>query len=385
MTTPIRIQEAGPMSSMKLRDVMRGAALALLLSVIPAAVLAAGPGNVIRIPVGHSTVLPSDEDVRTVAIAEPEIADAAVGSARTVIVTAKTVGSTNLVVYDENGRYRIYEVVAYVPNGDKQVLLHCTVAEVTGDALRELGLDALGAGQTTMRQLDGTLMGGIYNSQLITGENAPLDPEKPFSYDASSDLMLKYLRNNGTLGFEAAMKALETRGAIHTLANPSLLATSGQKASFLAGGEFAYQVVIGVGSNAMASVSFKEFGVRLEFTPTVQEDGSIRLQVAPEVSEPDYTRSVNGVPPLNSRKASTVVTLNAGEYLAIGGLKDTRTNKLHRKIPLLGDIPLLGNLFRYERDETTTRDLLVMLTPEIVEPTTSAPALPTDAPETTKK
>jgi pilus assembly protein CpaC len=385
MTTPIRIQEAGPMSSMKLRDVMRGAALALLLSVIPAAVLAAGPGNVVRIPVGHSTVLPSDEDVRTVAIAEPEIADAAVGSARTVIVTAKKVGSTNLVVYDESGRYRIYEVVAYVPNGDKQVLLHCTVAEVTGDALRELGLDGIMGTQSNIRGLDGSLSAGAFSSKLVSGDIAPLDPTKDFTFDSDTDIFLRYLRNNGTLGFEAAMKALETRGDVRTLANPSLLATSGQKATFLSGGEFAYQVVVGVGANATASVSFKEFGVRLEFTPTVLENGSIQLQVSPEVSEPDYSRSINGVPPLNSRKASTIVTLNPGEYLVIGGLKDTRTNKLARKIPVLGDLPVLGVFFRYSRDETTTKDLMVFLSPEIVQPTTSAPTLPTDAPETTKK
>lgn len=372
------------MSPANLKDMTRGAALALLLLVIPALALAAAPGNVLRIPVGHSIVLPSDEDVRTVAIAQPDIADAAVGSARTVIVTAKLVGSTNLVVYDESGLYRIYEVVAYVPNGDKQVLLHCTVAEVTGNALRELGLDALTQGQTTMRQIDGTLGGGVFNGNLISGENSPLGPSVPFTYDAGSDIVLRYLRNNGTLGFEAALKALETKGDIRTLANPSLLATSGQKATFLAGGEFAYQVVVGVGANAMASVSFKEFGVRLEFTPTVLENGSIELKVAPEVSEPDYTRSVNGVPPLNSRKASTVVTLKDREYLVIGGLKDTRTNKIHRRIPVLGSIPVLGILFRYERDETSTRDLLVVLSPEIVQPATSAPALPTDQPETTR-
>lgn len=384
MQTPMRIKEAGPMSPANLKDMTRGAALALLLLVIPALALAAAPGNVLRIPVGHSIVLPSDEDVRTVAIAQPDIADAAVGSARTVIVTAKLVGSTNLVVYDESGLYRIYEVVAYVPNGDKQVLLHCTVAEVTGNALRELGLDALTQGQTTMRQIDGTLGGGVFNGNLISGENSPLGPSVPFTYDAGSDIVLRYLRNNGTLGFEAALKALETKGDIRTLANPSLLATSGQKATFLAGGEFAYQVVVGVGANAMASVSFKEFGVRLEFTPTVLENGSIELKVAPEVSEPDYTRSVNGVPPLNSRKASTVVTLKDREYLVIGGLKDTRTNKIHRRIPVLGSIPVLGILFRYERDETSTRDLLVVLSPEIVQPATSAPALPTDQPETTR-
>lgn len=302
------------------------------------------------------------------------------GSSRTVIVTAKSEGSTNLVVYDAGGHYKIYDVEVYVPNGDKQVLLHCTIAEVSDAAIRELGLDGVGATNSNVRGLDGTLFGGVFNSKITSGEYAPLDPTKPLNFESTTDIALRYLHQDGRLGFEAAIKALEQRGDVRTLANPSLLATSGQKATFLAGGEFAYQVVVGTGGAATPSIAFKEFGVRLEFTPVVQEDGSIRLKVAPEVSEPDYSRSILGVPPLNSRKASTVVTLNPGEYLVIGGLKDTRSNKLRRKVPLLGDIPLLGALFTYVRNETSTKDLIVYLSPEIVGPLTARPVLPTDAP-----
>lgn len=369
------------MSPSSLRDVMRGAAVALFLTLaFAAAAAAADVHEKIRVAVGHLEIVQSPEDVRTVAIADPDIADAAVGSARTVLVTAKAPGSTNLVVYNEGGRYKVYDVEVYLYNAKKQVLLHCTIAEVTDDAIRELGLDFIGAGQTNNRNVDGTLFGGLYNSKITPGVQAPLDPTKPFTFDNATDIALRYLRNDGRLGFEAALKALETKGALRTLANPSLLTTSGEKASFLSGGEFAYQVVVGTGLGAAPSIAFKEFGVRLEFTPFVQEDGSIRLKVAPEVSEPDYTRSILGVPPLNSRKASTLVTLNAGEYLVIGGLKDTRTNKLNRRIPILGQIPLLGALFSYERKETVTKDLLVVVTPELVEAGTTMPALPTDTP-----
>ncbi len=371
------------MSPSSLRDAMRGAAVALFLILAFAAVaVAADVHEKIRVAVGHLEIVQSPEDVRTVAIADPDIADAAVGSARTVLVTAKAAGSTNLVVYNEGGRYKVYDIEVYLYNAKKQVLLHCTVAEVTGDAIRELGLDAYGAGTSNNKHLDGTLVGGVFNSKITPGTQNPLDGTTPFSFTQSTtDIVLRYLRNDGRLGFEAAFQALETQGAIRTLANPSLLATSGEEASFLAGGEFAYQVVVGTGGAATPSIAFKEFGVRLHFTPFVQEDGSIRLKVAPEVSEPDYTRAILGIPPLNSRKASTLVTLNAGEYLAIGGLKDTRTNKLHRRIPILGQIPLLGALFSYDRTETTTRDLLVIVSPELVEPGTSMPALPTDKPE----
>ena len=156
------------MSPANLKDVMRGAVLALFLMVVPAVAPAADVGETLRIAVGHSVVVPSREDVRTVAIAEPDIADAAVGSARTVIVTAKKAGSTNLVVYNESGRYRVYDVVAYVPNGDRQVLLHCTVAEMSAAAIHELGFDLISGGHTNRRQVDGWLGGGLYGAKLTS-------------------------------------------------------------------------------------------------------------------------------------------------------------------------------------------------------------------------
>ena len=367
------------MSSSNLRDVMRGAAVALFVTLALSAVAtAADVQEKIRVAVGHIVVVPTSEDVTTVAVAEPDIADAAVGSARTVLVTAKKPGSTNLVIYIQGGRYKIYDVEVYLHNADKQVLLHCTVAEVNNDALRELGLDAVASGHTDQSRLDGELMGGIFNSKTMGSPVSPLDPNKPLLYTDATDIIFRYLRNDQGLGFQGTLKALETKGDIRLLANPALLATSGEKASFLSGGEFAYQLVFGTGSGATPSIAFKEFGVRLEFTPYVQEDGSIRLQVAPEVSEPDWTRSVLGVPPLNSRRASTLVTLNPGENLVIGGLKATYTSKLHRRIPLLGQIPLLGALFSYSRNETTTKDVIFVVSPELVTAGTTLPALPTD-------
>jgi pilus assembly protein CpaC len=295
-----------------------------------------------------------------------------------VLVTAKKPGSTNLVIYIQGGRYKVYDVEVYLHNADKQVLLHCTVAEVNSDALRELGLDAIAGGQTNRHEVDGTMTGGVFNGGTMGPQNNPLDPDAPFTFTNTADIVFRYLRNDQKFGFEATLKALETKGDIRLLANPALLATSGEKASFLAGGEFAYQLVYGTGSGATPSIAFKEYGVRLEFTPYVQEDGTIRLQVAPEVSEPDWTRSVIGVPPLNTRKASTLVTLNPGEKLVIGGLKADYTTKLHRSIPVLGQIPILGALFSYSRNQTTTKDLLFVVSPELVTAGTARPALPTD-------
>ncbi len=364
------------------RDAMRGAVMALLLMLVPVAALSADAGEKLRVAVGHAIVVPSLEDVRTVAIAEPDIADAAVGSARTVIVTAKSAGSTNLVIYTEGGRYRIYEIESYVPNQEKQVLLRCVVAEMTANALHELGLDFWGSGQSNNRAVDGTLGGGLYTTK-VEAPAYPLLPE-PKSGEAQgkpgADGFFGYSKNAGNLQLQMEWKALEQSGDIRMLANPSLLARSGEKASFLAGGEFAYQIISGSGSGAAPAIAFKEYGVRVEFTPYVEEDGMIRLKVAPEVSEPDWSRSIFGVPPLNSRKASTTVMLKPGEILVIGGLKQTTSNKLVRKVPILGHIPLLGAFFTYQRDEVSQKELLITVSPELVEASSRVPALPTDPP-----
>ncbi len=369
------------MSPSNLRDAMRGAAVALVLSLLAAAAAWAADGvEKIRIQISHSEVVPSGEEVRTVAIADPDIADAAVGSSRTVVVTAKKEGSTNLVVYNEGGRYKVYEVEVFVPNGEKQVLLHCNVAEVTATGLRELGLDAIVGGHTYNKNIDGIMGGSVLGGKLVQGEYSFLDPSKTLTYDPTTDIVLRYFRNDGNLGLQAAIKALEEKGDVRTLANPALLAKSGEKASFLSGGEFAYQIISGAGLGAAPAIAFKEFGVRVEFTPTVLPNGQIRLKVEPEVSEPDWSRSVFGVPPLTTRRAMTTVTMNSGEFLVIGGLKQSDRNKVVRRVPILGYIPVLGWLFTYSRDETTEKHLLIVVSPEIAAGLTTMPSLPTDKP-----
>ncbi len=375
------------MPSSNLRDVMRATGMALaVLGVMGASALAAESREKIRIPVGHAEVIPSPDEVRTVAIAEPTIADAAVGSARTVVVNAKGVGTTSLVVYNEGGRYRIYEIEVYVPNSEKQVLLHVTLAELNDNAKKQLGVDIWGEGTSKKPGLDGRIQGGLFSSRSGT-PNIPLDPAagggslEPLP---STDGLLKYARSAGDLKLTAAWQALEEKGDIRTLANPSLVARSGEKATFLAGGEFPLPILSGTGQAAQTAIQFKEFGVRLEFTPTVQNDGSMRIKVQPEVSEIDNTRSVLiagfVVPTLAVRRAMTTVTMNSGEYLVIGGLKQTGKSKVVRRVPILGHIPLLGLLFTNVHDETSSRDLLVVITPELVEAGSTMPALPTDKP-----
>jgi pilus assembly protein CpaC len=369
-----------------LRDVIRALAAGLVLTVVSAAVVHAQTREKIRIPVGHAEVVPSTEDVRTVAIAEPAIADAAVGSARTVLVNAKSPGSTSLVVYNEGGRYKVYDVEVYAINGDKQVQLHVQVAELSDNALRELGFDLTGSGKNNVKWLDGSLAGGLYTGK-VGAPTLPI-PGPSGQPDVSADGILKYARNDGRLALQAQWHALETKGDIRVLAHPTLVTRSGEKASFLAGGEVPFVTQVASAGGGIFSTTFKEFGVKLDFTPTVQEDGKIMMKVAPEVSEPDFTLGSSGgvsggfIPGFRTRKASTSVLMDAGEYLAIGGIRQTTTSKVRRRVPFIGQIPLLGLLFTSTRNESSGRELLIVVEPELVTPGTTMPPLPTDRPDT---
>lgn len=195
----------------------------------------------------------------------------------------------------------------------------------------------------------------------------------------------------GSLSIDAVLNALETKGLSKTLAQPTLLALSGQKASFLAGGEFPVPVIQGGGggggaggnSNAI-TVEFKPFGVGLAFTPTVLGDKTINLLVEPEVSAIDpsasYTVGNISIPGLRTRRASTTLELRDGESFAIAGLisKDFQTTV--NQVPLLGSIPILGSLFRSNAFKKGETELLIVVTPHLVSPLTEDQVhLPTDA------
>jgi len=376
------------MSSFKLRVAFRFAVLAGLALALAGSARAA---ESIRVAVGHAVVVPSDGEIRTVVIAEPNIADAAVGSERTVVVTAKSPGTTNLVIYNENGRYASIEVEVYAPSNRKQVLLHVTVAEVNEAAKKELGLDFAGSGSNGPGWPDGTLSGGLFPTKIT-------NPSVPLTVGPNTDGILSYVKNGGSLSLMVAWKALEQKGDIRTLANPTLVARSGEKASFLAGGEFPVPIAQGgtgggtaigggmLSSNNSVTIEWKEFGVKVEFTPTVLDDNTVSLTVAPEVSALDFSNPVEisgfRVPIIISRKTSTSVDVRSGEYLVIGGLKQTDKVKTVRQVPMLGDIPLLGLLFRSTVTETLDRELLVIVSPEIVASSApELPPLPTDRPE----
>jgi pilus assembly protein CpaC len=155
----------------------------------------------------------------------------------------------------------------------------------------------------------------------------------------------------------------------------------GKEASFLAGGEFPYPVVSGsTGGTAAVSIEFKQYGIRLNFIPTITPRGTIRLQVAPEVSALDYSNQVEisgfQVPGITSRKVNTEVELQDGQSFMIGGLLDKNLTDTFQKIPFLGDIPIIGKLFQSESKTRNDTELIVMVTPEIVSPIPAGAPLP---------
>jgi pilus assembly protein CpaC len=174
------------------------------------------------------------------------------------------------------------------------------------------------------------------------------------------------------LNLGALVKALQSKSILQILAEPNLVTTSGKEASFVVGGEFPVPVLQGGANSGSVTIQFREFGVRLKFTPTITPNNTIRMHVAPEVSSLDYANSVtfNGftIPALTTRKMETDIELGEGQSFVIGGLIDNRVTESMAKVPGLGDIPLLGYLFRSRDISKSNTELIVMVTPEITTP-----------------
>jgi pilus assembly protein CpaC len=170
---------------------------------------------------------------------------------------------------------------------------------------------------------------------------------------------------------------------VEVLAEPNIVAVDGQEASFLAGGEFPYPMVQGTsnGGSGAVTIMFKDYGVRLNFIPTITPRGTIRLQVAPEVSALDFSNAIQisgfNVPAITTRKVKTEVELNDGATFVIGGLIDNRESETFEKIPFIGDIPILGKFFTSKAKNRTNTELMVMVTPEIVVPVEAGQTTPT--------
>ena len=262
---------------------------------------------------------------------------------------------------------------AEVPTSDPQILLKVRFASVDRNLEKQLGINFFSTG------FGNTLAG------VSTGQFSPPSVSLPSSgtsatANLSNELNLFAFLPGLNLG--ASLQALESKGVVQVLAEPNVMAINGKQASFLAGGEYPYPVVQGTsaGGAGAVTIQFKEYGVRLNFVPTITPRGTIRLQVAPEVSSLDFTNAIQisgfDVPAITTRKMRTEVELSDGQSFAISGLLDNRENEVFQKIPFLGDVPILGKLFQSMQKTRTNTELLVIVTPEVVAPIQAGAALP---------
>jgi pilus assembly protein CpaC len=252
-----------------------------------------------------------------------------------------------------------------VPEPERQILLKVHFASVNRTKERQLGINlfSTGFGNTV-----GSVTTGEFSPPTVTpsvggtsGTTLTASPLNLFAYYPG-------------LNIGATIEAMEQRGLAEELAEPNILAQNGKHASFLAGGEYPFPMVqsAGVGGGGAVTIAFKEYGIRLNFIPTITPRGTIRLQVAPEVSALDFgdAVSISGFtePAITVRRVRTEIELADHQSFAIGGLLDNTDNETFQKIPFLGDIPILGKFFQSMSVTKSNTELIVIVTPEIVTP-----------------
>ncbi len=242
-------------------------------------------------------------------------------------------------------------------------------AELDRTASTQFGVNLISTGATNT-------VGGITHRpvprSLPPRRNRPGRQQRPQtnSFTISNALNIFAFRNDLNLG--AFIKALQSRNLLQILAEPNLVTTNGKEASFLVGGEFPIPVLQGGANSGAVTIQFREFGVRLNFNPTITGNNTIRMHVKPEVSSLDFTNalSFNGftIPALSSRKMETNIELGEGQSFVIGGLIDRRVTETMSKIPGLSSLPILGNLFKTKETDRNNTELVVLVTPEITMP-----------------
>jgi pilus assembly protein CpaC len=399
------------------------AATALATSVPVAAQnsVEAATGLNLTLPVNKSQTLRVPRPFARIAIGNAKIADVSPVTNRVAYLLGKEIGTTNLTLYDKSGAVIAVVDVAVTPDamGLKQKLAEVMPTEslgvqVANDRLILSGTATSAAAvqrAVTIAQAYAPEkvinMTGVGTAQQILLEVRFAEMQRGTVKALGIDSLAFGTQSDGTLartngavgypgigvtgafagafnapGFSFRLQALERQGLIRTLAQPNIIALSGETANFLAGGEF--PVPVGVAINGQIAIEFKQFGVGLAFTPTLLEDGLINLLVAPEVSSLDPAAGIDigglRIPGLKVRRARTTLELRDGQTFALAGLIQSDFRDTVSKIPLLGQIPIIGALFRstnFDRQET---ELVILVTPRIVRPVAAGTALqmPTD-------
>ncbi|MDB5435852.1 MAG: cpaC [Phenylobacterium sp.] len=361
------------------------------------------PSRVISVPRDKSLSFRLEQPASKIIVAQPDIAEVVATTDRSFYVRGIELGSTNLLVYGPGGR--LLEVIDVRVGVDSQTLERDLALALPKEHIR---VQTLGDGVMLTGEVSNpgvairakaiaeavapdsvTSMLRVNGSQVVL-EVRILEASRSITHDIGLTASIQNNSFNFSFGtgligastptgvlslhggaghtsIDAQLQALEEKGLLHTLARPNLVAMSGEKASFLAGGEFPFPVPAGLN---LVTVEFRPYGVRLNFTPTIQDDGRIRLAVEPEVSQLDPANSVtvNGasIPALTMRRTNTTVELKDGQSLAISGLFQHSYQNSLRQVPGLGEIPILSALFRSTRWQRNETELLIVVTPRIV-------------------
>jgi pilus assembly protein CpaC len=392
-------------------------------------------GNSLSIVVGRSMFVNSNDRLRRIYVSNPDVLDSMTSSPHQIVVTAKAPGVSSLILWDETGQSQAYQVTADIdvaglrtalkdalpsenirvearqdqvalagtvssqdvadqavklaglfsktvasslniaPQHIPQVRLKVRVVEIDRSRAQQLGFDFFGSGKNTANVSTGQFPAITVASSASSGVSGTGSATGLLGLQS----LLSLFYYNSAEGLGAAIQALQNNQIVQILAEPTLAAISGEKASFLSGGEFPFPVVQpSAGGFTSVTIQFRPYGVKLDFTPNVLPDGTINMKVAPEVSALDYTNEVviagYTVPAIDTRRADTQVELKSGQSFVISGLLDNRTTDQLQKIPGIGDIPILGKLFQSTTSTHSVVELAVIVTPTIVDPLSENPA-----------
>ena len=385
----------------------------------------------LRVMVGKSLLINTTERLKRVAVTDPTIASPQVITPTQVLVHGKAPGEVSLLIWDELERSRSFDlrvdvdvsacteeehrvfpdeqisvtpsraaivlsghvstedvakragelatayspkvvnVLTFGPVGAQEVLLQVKFAEVDRTALTQLGVNFISTGAANTIGTVTTGQFGGFGPQTITPNRGSTGSTSTVTTESISNVLNLFLFRPD-INFGAVIQALQTKNLLQILAEPNLIAVNGKEASFLAGGQFPFPIVQPGNGFTAVTISFKEFGVRLQFTPIITPNGYIHLKVAPEVSTLDFANAltISGftVPALSTRRAETEFELQDGQSFVIAGLMDNRTTDIYNKIPGLGDIPVLGAFFRSKSVQKSNSELMVLCTVKRISP-----------------
>jgi len=372
--------------------------------------------NELYVAVGKTVLVDLAKPIARVAIGLGDIAEAQATSRTEIMVNGKAPGETSLIIWDSKGGRQFFNVTVRASAAEANDTLDAVRRELRTELPGQTVKISAEAGSiflrgnvkdlTSSRRAEkiASIAGKVVN--LLNVDVPPADPQillkvRFMSVDRSKEKQLGLNLTGSGLGnttgsistgqfgssvaniagvysaglrtIGATIEALESKGVVETLAEPNVLAVNGKEASFLAGGEYPYPMAqASAGGVATITIMFKEYGIRLNFIPTLTPRGTIRLQVAPEVSALDFTNAVTisgfEVPAITARRMKTEVELGDGESFVLAGLLDNEETEAFNKIPFLGDIPILGKFFQSDSKKRTNTELIVLVTPEIVAP-----------------